>query len=200
MVPPPFAFSVIRDPNERFASFYFYMRHKIREQVDMSGPITNHAIHAALTEPAEMFFFNPDEDLEQRIRLAWANRTMTYFALRRLERRREDARHDLTALLEAAMLNVDQLSAVYDFEDLSPLEDDVETLWGARPEIVACNTNKGPVAQGESRWARLLDELGSDRLSRGLEKFVFEDNVFVDALVARNLGEGGRLKGLAGLR
>lgn len=197
MVPPPFSFSVIRDPKERFASFYFYMRKKIRDQVAEGEPVRNHAIHAALSEPADRFFFHGDEDLAGRIRLAWANRTLTYFALRRLERRKEDQRFDLDDLVTAAMLNAKQLSAIYDFERLSPLEDDIARLWGQRPEIVSRNTNKGPLEQGISRWASLMDELGSDKLLANMAGYVDQDEVFVRKLRQAGCGDNGRILGAA---
>lgn len=195
ILPQPFSFSVIRDPRERFASFYFYMRKKIQDQVASGNPVRNHGIHVALTEPVECFFFNQDTDLSVRIRLAWANRTLTYFALRKLERRKEDQRLELDDLITAALLNAEQLSAIYDFEDLSPLEADIEQLWGQRPDIVSQNTNKGPLQHGVSRWASLLDELGSDRLARGMERFVDEDEIFLGKLRAQGGGRDGRIVG-----
>lgn len=191
--PTPFSFSVIRDPRERFASFYFYMRKKSRDQAAAGRP-PRHAVLAALLEPAERFLLTDDEQLAEKIRAGWADMTLTYFALRRLERHPNELDVSAETLLKPAMTNARKLSAIYDFNNLAPLEEDIAQRWGKAPQITGRVTNAGPIDRALPRWEKLCSELGSDRLEKRVQDiYVAGDLLFTEQLHAAGHGKGGRL-------
>lgn len=195
--PPPgaFVFTILRDPRERLASAWFHMRRVMEARAAEQGVEAMTPVQRAYLGPPERFFFGDDPDVAAAVRARLWNLTLTYFAFRTLYRPAAARDMGFDALMARGLASLDRLSAVYDVRRLGPLEDDVERLLGQRPEIAGRRSNAADLPAERSRWAALVDALGSDRLARALEGLVAEDEAFVARLGEISDGEGGRLKG-----
>ena len=171
----PFSFTVLRDPRERLGSYFFFMREEARKMRDQKGQGALAPLHTALLQSAGDVFFSDNPAVQRPVQSHWWNATLIYLALRRLHRRPRQHDIPLEQMMRRAKRHAGLLSAIYKFGDFRPLEDDMEALIGKRPAIVSRRANPGPLAQEQSRWAALLDELDSDAQRRGIEAFVEHD-------------------------
>lgn len=181
----PFSFMVLRDPRERLGSFFFFMREEARKRREAEGEAALPPVHRAILDSASALFFSEDPQLQRAVRESWSNLTLTYLALRGLTRRGELADAPLAELLDKAVANSRLLTAIYRFGEFDRLEDDLEPILGARPEIMGKRANAGPLDPAKSRWNALLDELESDAQRRDMERHVAEDQEIMARIAFR---------------
>ena len=178
-----FVFSVLRDPRERIASFYFYLLREARamDRATLDLP-QNLGKRMILDRSADDYFFGGDDDWQRFVRDHYDNFYCSYFATRRM---RGHALLDSLSdaeILKRAQGGLDRLTAVYSTDRLSLLEDDLETLFARRPRLTSTYVNAGDHAGGEARWPKLLALLERDASAARLDGFARLDDPLMQAV------------------
>ena len=163
---PRFAFTVLRDPLERIASFYFYLLAKAEtlSEDDLAQP-HNTGMRVISTTSAEEYFFGGERPWQRFIRDHYDNVQATYLAtglMRGWPKVRNLTPDDLLA---QAMKKSKRLQSIYSIKTLDRLEADLEPILGERPNIATKRVNVGPETNGK-RWPQLADRLGPDAAAR----------------------------------
>lgn len=167
---PRFAFTILRDPLERIASFYFYLRKQAEalpaEELEQPH---NTGMKVISSGSAEDYFFGGDANWQRFIRDHYDNVQTTYLATRRMRGWTQVKDMSPDDQLDAAFGNAGKnLDGVYSTLTLTRLEDDLERIFRIRPQIADRRVNAGPQMQG-ARWpqlAKLLGPSAADRLAR----------------------------------
>lgn len=181
---PRFVFSILRDPRERIASFYFYLR-KEAEALDRAAldRPENLGKKRALSWTAEDYFFGGDPAWQDFIRDHYDNFYCSYFATRRMRGRAEIAGLAEQERLDRAVAGAGSLDGLYTIADLAPLEADLSRLLSRPVSFAGTHANRGPLSPGTPRWPELVALLGSDRLARRLDGFATLDSQLLDRLL-----------------
>ncbi|QFT61374.1 sulfotransferase family 2 domain-containing protein [Roseivivax sp. THAF30] len=170
-------FTVLRDPLERIASFYFYLRRKA-SQMDASA--LEHGQHTGLSRAlrwsAEAYFFGGDKEWRRFIADHYRAPYCSYLVTRRIRGHSQIAHLLRPDLISRAVLAARQLDGVYDQRDLGTLEVDLSLWLGT--EIRLTEVNRGPGTG--PRWPDLAAVLSPDGAAR-LADWVAPDQ----ALMAR---------------
>ncbi len=180
---PGYVFTVLRDPRERIASFYFYMLKKAQalDPADLEKP--EHLPKRALaTWSTEDYFFGGPPRLRRFIRDHYDNFYCSYFATRRI---RGGGALDGMAAAErvaAAQANLPLIDRVHSILDLGTLEEEIADRYGARISVVESYVNTGQHRRDEARWPKLAARIGSDAALRRLEGYAEADAALIDAL------------------
>lgn len=179
---PRFVFTVLRDPRERIASFYFYLRAEAlrlaeADETESLGP----GPRRILDWSADDYFTKGDPGWQMFIRDHYDNFYTSYFATRRMRGlslidKLPDAEVEMRAL--QALRGLD---AVYATSDLMRLEQDLADRYGQRVTFADRFVNSGPYMRDEPRWPKLLERLERPASRALLESFAQRD----DALIAR---------------
>ncbi len=175
-LPDPFIFTVLRDPAERIASFYFYLLAEARRLTpDELALPANLGKAKVLQNPAEEYFFGGSPQWQLFIRDHYDNFYCSYFATRKM--RGWSGIRDLApgALLERALAGLATLDRIYSTTGLEVLEQDIARLYGATIRLTGNYVNAGEHAQGEARWPKLLALMDTDRARAALEAFAQRD-------------------------
>lgn len=175
-LPDPFVFTVLRDPAERIASFYFYLLAEARRlsPADLALP-GNQGKARILAQSAEAYFFGGDPAWQTFIRDHYDNFYCSYFATRRMRgwtRVRGLADPDL---IGQALAGLRRLDRVYSTAALEVLEQDVERLYDHRIRVAGNFFNTGAHDGAEARWPKLLALIDTAASRRQLEAFVTRD-------------------------
>ncbi|MEP5154796.1 sulfotransferase family 2 domain-containing protein [Planktotalea sp.] len=165
---PRFAFTVLRDPLERIASFYFYLRAQAEtlSPEELALPQRT-GMRLISTQTAEEYFFGGNKSWQVFIRDHYDNVQTTYLATRRIRGWGQVKNLSPDELLEKALKNAKNIDRIYTTTTLKELETDLENLLGTRPNIVKTRVNAGPQTSGK-RWpelAKLLGPSASERLA-----------------------------------
>ncbi|RYG90541.1 hypothetical protein EU803_11055 [Loktanella sp. IMCC34160] len=183
-----FVFTVLRDPKERIASFYFYSlreAQKCSAEELQSPERTNMRLISTLS--ADEYFFGGTPEWQRFIRDQYDNFYCTYLATRKMRASARMEGLSTDERLRLALRNVDKIDRIYMVDDLGPLEADLGAVLGSPVRLRKNFKNAGPKAGQTSRWAELAARFEKDDSLRRLEQFAVHD----DALV-RALGFGGK--------
>jgi hypothetical protein len=125
-----FTFSILRRPQERVVSFYFYLRARGARLDGRSLELDEkRGLHAALTWPPDAFFCDGGtREVRRHLDAHFDNFYAYYFAGRSFDaRRRVEVGRTISEaeLLARANQNLDALDGLYSMDDLSALEQDV---------------------------------------------------------------------------
>jgi Sulfotransferase family len=172
----PFVFTVLRDPAERIASFYFYLLSEAKKLTaeDLANP-ANVGKAKLLENSAEDYFFGGGPQWRTFIHDHYDNFYCSYFATRKM--RGWSSIRDLPSadVQQRALAGLATLDRIYSTTALDALEKDIEQIYGASINVAGNYTNAGPNVQGEARWPRLLALMGSDKARAALEDFAARD-------------------------
>jgi hypothetical protein len=185
VAPAPFVFTVLRDPRERIASFYFFLEAKARtlSEADLARP-ENTGLRRIGAVAADEYFFGGDRPWQGFIRDHYDNFYCTYFATRLIRGARLVEGLTPTAHVDAALAGIARVDRVYSVDALSRLEADFAALLGLRLEVADRYRNTGTLARGEARWPHLMARLERDASRAALERFVERDLAFLARLPA----------------
>jgi len=171
-----FVFTVLRDPCERIASFYFYT---LKQALSLSEEELHQPHRKGMlrirSESADDYFFGGDHGWQRFVHDHYDNVYCTYLATRKMRGWLQLRDTPVEERIAAAKANLAQIDRVYSTLDLSALERDVETLLGHRISVVGNFMNSGEHAADELRWPKLLERIESDANIRRLEAFVDTD-------------------------
>lgn len=172
----PFVFSVLRDPRERIASFYLYLRAEAeRMSGDALGRPENLGKRMIRERSADDYFFGGDDGWQVFVKDHYDNFYCSYFATRRMRGRAMLAGLDEKAVIGRALEGLRRLDAVCPVTDLVRLEEDAAAVIGTRPEIAARSDNRGPRIQERTRWQALVARFERDGTEARIEAFVERD-------------------------
>ncbi|MAU94919.1 sulfotransferase family 2 domain-containing protein [Marinibacterium profundimaris] len=178
-----FTFTVLRDPRERIASFYFFLL-KEAEALDRAAleRPENHGKKLILQRSAEEYFFGGPAGFNAFIRDHYDNFYVSYLATRKMRGRPE--LRDLTAAqrLEKALANTSHIDRIYPISGLGQLEADIAARFGAQISVTGTYVNAGPMAREQSRWPKLLNRIATDRGRADLEAFAEGDLELMERL------------------
>ena len=180
---PRFVFSILRDPRERIASFYFYL---LKEANALSGAHLmqpqNAGKRAILQNSADEYFFGGDDAWQSFIFDHYDNFYCSYFGSKRIRPGHAYARLPERRKLRGALRNMSKIDWVYSIENLAALQTDLNTLYGFNLDLIGKRDNAGDQPMSEPRWPRLMERLESDANRARLEKFVTLDFSLMERL------------------
>ena len=187
VAPPRFVFTVLRDPRERIASFYFFLLKQARElDAEALSRPENTGKRRLLERSADDYFFGGDAGWQTFIRDHYDNFYCSYFATRRMRGWQEAGKLDEQALIDRALHGARAIDAIYSTAALPALERDIAARTGQAVQIAERRVNAGPGPRGAHRWPELLARFESDKSRHRIEDFARQD----DRLVARLATDG----------
>jgi len=181
--PDRFAFSVLRDPLERIASFYFYLRKKSETltETELNKP-QNLGLKMAHERTADSYFCSGGPRWQGFVKDHYDNFYCSYFATRHMAGRGMLRDLDRPAILALALKNAATISRIYHVDDLAELESDMASRYGKTVRLVSNYSNRGHLKVGLRRWPMLVDQLESDRTARNLQAYADMDREFMHRL------------------
>lgn len=181
-----FVFSVLRDPRERIASFYFYLRKEARtlDPAALERP-ENTGKYRALHWTPDEYFFGGDAGWRQFVRDHYDNFYCSYFATRKMRGLIEVADLPDSERVRRAVEGARTLDALYSTVDLAQLETDIARVTGAVVPIAGERVNRGPLESGMSRWSALVGLFDDAESAERLETFVKLDERLLEQLQIR---------------
>lgn len=181
-----FVFSVLRNPKERIASFYFYILQEAQkltpEQLELREFTGQHNV---LTRSADDYFFKGDARWQRFVRDHYDNFYCSYFATRKMRGFRDIKALPKAELIEQALSGAAQINQIYSLKTLGQLEEDLRPLLGQCVNIAKTRHNTGTGPAGVKRWPELLARLERDDSVERLERFAKYDDLFMQKLRRR---------------
>lgn len=164
VVPEPrFVFTVLRDPLERLASFYFFLQ---RQAYDASAALLasgrGKAMREILARTPSDFFLGGGRNWNTWVRDHFDNFQTNYLATGQVRGRRRLADMAPDTLIDLALKNSQKIDAIYTTQTLSRLEKNLTPDLGERPVFQSRRANAAPSMNEELRWPQLAALLGSD--------------------------------------
>ena len=184
LVPKPrFVFSILRDPRERIASFYFYLLKEARAlNSDALELPQNAGKRAILERSADDYFFGGDQAWQRFILDHYDNFYCRYFGTRRIRAGDGFSRMPERRKLRGAMRNMPKIDWVYSVDNLAALERDLKTLYGFELDLTGKHNNVGDRPISEPRWPRLMARLERDENRARLDDFTALDRSLMQRL------------------
>ncbi len=178
-----FVFTVLRDPRERIASFYFYLRDQAARlsPEELETP-QRRGMKMALTTSADEYFFGGDTEWQRFVRDHYDNFYVSYLATRRMRGQRQIDGLDDETRLARARSNLGALDRVYGMQDLGRLERDLGARLGTPLNVAGTRVNAGPGDRGSLRWPQLLDRFDEASNAALLEAFCRLDLTLMEGL------------------
>lgn len=178
-----FAFTVLRDPFERIASFYFYLRNKASRLTDslLSSPGHMGLYKVKNCSPAA-YFFGGSPAWQQFIKDHYDNFYCSYLATGKVRGAAEVCHFSKDMLVGQAIGGARKLDRVYRLSSLNLLENDIQNLTGHRPSIVKTRINVGPKGVQTSRWQDLMTLINDKPAQERLAAFAEADISLLDHL------------------
>lgn len=153
---PRFTFTVLRDPLERIASFYFYVRRQAEAMdKDVLARPEFTGMRRALNWSAEEYFFGGDGAWQRFILDHYHTPYCSYLATRKIRGYAEVEDMPRDQLLRQALQAARGLSGVYTVDGLAHLETDLATQLGTEVRLAGRFANADPEGLQNRRWPRL---------------------------------------------
>lgn len=182
---PRFTFTTLRDPRERIASFYFYLRDQAAAlDAARLEAAENLGMKVIAQSSADDYFFGGTDAWQRFIGDHYDNFYCAYFATRRIRGRSRLRELGQEEVMRLALAGLDEIDAVYHTTALHRLEEEVERRFGTRISVAGNYFNAGQShgGQAERRWPKLVALMESDASIARLERFAEAD----EALMARH--------------
>lgn len=171
-----FVFTVLRDPAERIASFYFYLQ---REAACLDREVLNKPQNIGLRRAVEWspddYFFGGDDLWQTFVRSHYDNFYCTYFATRRMLGWGSTQDLAEAQLLTQAKAGLAALDRVYSTKDMALMETEFAEGFGMRLRLCGRFDNSSGEPANSLRWPRLLASFATDHASRKLQDFITRD-------------------------
>lgn len=183
-----FVFTILRDPKERIASFYFYSLREAEKcsAEDLQRPDrTNMRLISTLS--ADDYFFGGTADWQRFIRDQYDNFYCSYLATRKMRASGRMEGLSTDEQVQLALRNCDKIDRIYMLDDLGPLEQDLEEILQEPVRLRKTFKNAGPKAGKASRWTELAARFERDDSLGRLERFTQHDSALI-----RAMGFGGK--------
>ena len=177
-------FTVLRDPGERIASFYFFLQ---REAMALDARTLNAAHNIGLKRALEWapddYFFGGDDAWQTFVRSHYDNFYCTFFATRRMLG--WGATQGLTKpqLVQQATTGLAAVDQVYSTQDMGRLESDLRQRLGVALHLKDQFDNTSGEPSQSLRWPRLLASFATDIAARQMHGFVESDLALTKGLL-----------------
>lgn len=180
---PRFVFTVLRDPLERIASFYFYLRREAAalSAAELTSPART-GMRMALENGPDGYFFGGDPAWGRFIRDHYHSPYCAYLVTRRIRGFSQVAEMPAPELVNRALAVAKGLDGVYSVERLDHLERDLEHRLGIRVDLTGRVVNADPEGRGGGRWARLAELVEKEETLDRLRRFARADQVLMHRL------------------
>ncbi|ARC87499.1 sulfotransferase family 2 domain-containing protein [Rhodovulum sp. MB263] len=183
--PDRFAFTVLRDPRERIASFYFFLQKEARAlSPEALAHPANTGKRAALELSADDYFFGGTPAWQNFVRDHYDNFYTSYLATRRMRGRQRLRKLTAAERLDLAAQGAAALQGIYEVNRLQRLEADLSARFGKPVELAGRIVNAGEHAPDERRWPKLLDRFEHDASAARLAEFVSLDERLMAELLS----------------
>ena len=171
-----FVFTVLRDPRERIASFYFYLLKEAQaasaQALEEPEGVNKRTI---LSRSADDYFFGGDAGWQAFVLDLYDNFYCSYFATRRMRGRGRLAGLEPQDVLSRARAGLALLDGIYWTDNLAALERDTHARAGLRIQVVGRMRNAGSVPLDQPRWPLLMQRFETDAARSAMERFVERD-------------------------
>ena len=171
-----FVFSVLRDPLERIASFYFYI---LKEAKALSARQLATAQQTGkrmcLTHSADDYFFGGDAAWQRFIMDHYDNFYCSYFATARMRGHQKFLRLAPEEQVEQALVGARSINAIYHIDNLAALEADAARELGLTIHVAGQYVNTGPHQRDDLRWPKLVELFERDDSVARIEAFAAQD-------------------------
>ncbi len=180
-----FVFTVLRDPLERIASFYFYLHQK---SLDLDAASLNDPANTGLlkvrTHSVDDYFFGGDSAWQRFILDHYDNFYCAYLATQKIRGAADLTHFSSAQVIDAALKGAGQLDRIYRLENLAALEQDISQLTSSNIFIAEKRINAGPKTQNTKRWPQLMSQIESDASRQRLADFAVKDSALIERLQA----------------
>ncbi|EPX75552.1 sulfotransferase family 2 domain-containing protein [Salipiger mucosus] len=180
---PRFVFTVLRDPLERIASFYFYLRRKADtlSAEELERP-EHTGMRMAATLGPDDYFFGGKPGWKRFIRDHYDSPYCTYLVTRKIRGFAEIADLPAETLAERAETEARKLDGVYSVDALDALERDLKDRCGLTVRLAGHYVNAGDDTPGARRWPKLEAMLEREETLEGLRGFARADQLLMTRL------------------
>jgi hypothetical protein len=180
---PRFTFTVLRDPLERIASFYFFVRREAEsvsaEELAKPG---RRGLRMALENGPDDYFFGGTPGWRHFIRDHYHSTYCTYLVTRRMRGHSQIADLDMATLVTRAQEAARGLDGVYSVDGLDRLEHDLDHRLGIKTNLTGRFANSAPDEREISRWAKLETLIERDETREKLLDFAYADQMLLHRL------------------
>lgn len=177
---PRFVFTVLRDPLERIASFYFYIRRQAEglSPQELAQPERT-GMRMALEQSPDDYFFGGAPPWQKFIRDHYHSPYCAYLATRKIRGFADVADLSRPDLVKRAVTAAKELNGVYSVERLDLLERDLKAHLEIDVALTDRFVNADPEARSASRWERLDALITRDETRDGLRRFARADQILM---------------------
>lgn len=182
-----FVFTVLRDPRERIASFYFFLLREARtlQSEELAKPERAGA-NMILNRSADDYFFGGDADWQTFVLDHYNNVYCSYLMTRKIRGWSTVAHLPHDDIVEAAFSARTSIDRIYSTQTLHNLEADMLARTGQAIRVADRYVNAGPDAGPDApaalRWPKLCALLERDSSQQRLDDFTRLDDRLLDRL------------------
>lgn len=183
---PRFVFTVLRDPLERIASFYFYLRRKAEEltPAELNSP-SRVGMRMALDHGPDDYFFGGTPDWQRFIRDHYHSPYCAYLTTRRIRGYSQVARMPQEELIQRSLEAARRLDGIYAVDGLDLLEAEFKSRLNINVDLTGRFVNSAPDSREALRWPRLADMIEREETLERLHQFALADQVLMSELGLR---------------
>lgn len=171
-----FVFTILRDPGERIASFYFYLQREAagldRQTLDLPQNI---GLKRALDWSPDDYFFGGDDNWQTFVRSHYDNFYCTYFATREMLGWGATLNMTAAGLMQEARSGLHALDRVYSTNAMAQMETDFSHRFGRRLSFANRYDNTSGEPTNTLRWPRLLAGFSADFAANQMQSLVVKD-------------------------
>lgn len=178
-----FVFTVLRDPRERLASFYFFLLKEAQATSEAElGAAHRVNQRNILNHSADDYFFSGGPEWQSFVLDHYDNFYSSYFASRRMRGRSRLVGLSEAQVLERARAGLALMDAIYWTDGLAQLERDIQARCKLRIRVEGRILNAGNVPLDQPRWPLLMERFESDAARRRMDDFVARDMALIAPL------------------
>jgi len=180
---PRFVFTVLRDPLERIASFYFYLRRQAQSLTpsDLASP-SRTGMRMVLERSPDAYFMDGPPSWQKFIADHYHSPYCSYLATRKIRGFSQVAMLSQEALLTRALEGATALDGIYTVDRLDRLETDLKDRLGLKVHLTDRFVNSDPGDKTTARWPKLATLLQHDDTRKRLEEFALADRELMNRL------------------